>query len=354
MEAWNASEAWLLVGTPQSVTAFRCFPSDNLLADFTGIANYLYGDIKPNVPTKLHPMVPKLKDDVKTYIQTNTSFFLECPSLTGVEGCLVQDKAIPSAYAVTPNIVFNEIDHTDVDFKVAVVTNESKRFFDGAHIVLRNQASEVLVFMATNKDRLQSETVPYSLPVAYAMKGSSMTNEDLRYMLDILRLEFQKREIPILCEVFDGQWHNHITHDGNGKSVTKLGLRHKWQEISNYLKQKCLEILVNCCRVKPANIAILSVSKSLRNNGTVSTGNIRVDCKRICLGRITRKILTAQTNGGEEFSFPVMREIVTVCKHSRPDLFQNEIGFATCHGYADAPGTPDAGGKYSTTSRNCK
>ena len=345
IEAWKATEAWLLVGTPQSVTTFRCFPSTDLLSSFMGVADDLYGEIKPSVPTKLHTQVPALKENIKAYIKTNTSFFLECPSLTGEEGNLQQDMSIASAYAVAPNLVLEDIDHTDVDFKVAVVNSESKRFFDGGHTVLRNQASEVIVFMATNKDRKQSEGVPYSLPVAYGLKGSSMTNEDLRHMLNLLRLEFRKRSIPIICEVFDGQWHNHITHDASGRSLTKLGWRHKWQEISNFSKQKCIEKLVNCCRVKPANIQILSGTNALRNGGEVSTGNIKVECEikvptmHQPSRRIIRKILTAQTNGGDEFSFPVMREIITVCKHSRPDLFPDEIGFATCHRYADNPGT---------------
>ena len=340
IEAWKATEAWLLVGTPQSVTAFRCFPDNTLLSQLMEVADELYGNAKPNVPTKLHPMVPQLKENIRKYIQTHTSFFLECPSLTGEEGNLLQDKTIPSAYAVTPNTVFHEIDHSDVDFKVAVITNESKRLFDGAHTVLRNQASEVLVFMATNKDRIQSDTVPYSLPVAYAMKGSSMTNDDLRFMISRLRSELRKRKIPIICEVFDGQWHSYITHDNNGKSLTKLGWRHKWQEVSNYSKQKCLEILVNCCRVQPANIQIMSGSHTLKDDETMTTGNITVHCRKICLERYTRKILSTETTGGEGFTLPVMREIVTVCKHSRPDLFPHEIGFATCHTYADAPDTP--------------
>ena len=36
----------------------------------------------------------------------------------------------------------------------------------------------------------------------------------------------------------------------------------------------------------------------------------------------------------------IVQQIVTVCKHSRPDLFEKEIGYSTCHRYADTPGTP--------------
>ena len=44
--------------------------------------------------------------------------------------------------------------------------------------------------------------------------------------------------------------------------------------------------------------------------------------------------------GGTGFRVLVLKQFVTVCKHSRPDFFVNEIGFSTCHAYADEPGTP--------------
>ena len=55
---------------------------------------------------------------------------------------------------------------------------------------------------------------------------------------------------------------------------------------------------------------------------------------------IVTKTLTVGSRGGGEFCTPVLHQFVTVCKHSRPDLFPEEMNFSTCHAYADAPGMP--------------
>ena len=49
--------------------------------------------------------------------------------------------------------------------------------------------------MLTDKDRKQSKNVPYSYPVAYAMKGNSMTNKHLEFLVDKVRNELKERRI---------------------------------------------------------------------------------------------------------------------------------------------------------------
>ena len=55
---------------------------------------------------------------------------------------------------------------------------------------------------------------------------------------------------------------------------------------------------------------------------------------------IVTKTLTVGSRGGGEFCTPVLHQFVTVCKHSHPDLFPEEMNFSTCYAYADAPGMP--------------
>ena len=54
------------------------------------------------------------------------------------------------------------------------------------------------------------------------MKGASMTNSDLQYMVNKLRNTLLEKKIPVLCEAYDGQWHNHITQSSNGESLTRM------------------------------------------------------------------------------------------------------------------------------------
>ena len=102
MEAWESSELWLLCGTKQSVTLFQCYHDKRLLDNLLSTKNDLYGQEKPNIPTRLHPSVDNLKSQMKNYIQTNTIFKGEFPALTGEYGDVKESNVIPSAYGVTP------------------------------------------------------------------------------------------------------------------------------------------------------------------------------------------------------------------------------------------------------------
>ena len=335
-DVWSCTEGWLLVGTPESVTGFRFYYDKTTLEALLNTAEDLYRSVKPSVPVRLHPSTNCNKEKLKTYIGTHTSFFVQCASVTGEYGNLNPSTEIKSAYAVTPNMNLGPVQHNDVDFQIAVITSESQKLFQSAHTVLQNKVTEVVVFMAANKDRVQTNSTPYTFPVAYAMKGSSMSNYDLHYMVSQVKKEFEKRQIPILCEVYDGQWHNYITTDSDGNCLTKLAWRHKWQEVMSFSKQKCIDSMVGGCRLKPGDIELLNISKRMENNKQVTFENIKVMC---CImppvKNIVCKILTVTSEGGAGYQVPVLDKFVTVCKHSHPDLFPDKIGYSTCHSYAD-------------------
>ena len=90
---------------------------------------------------------------------------------------------------------------------------DAKCAFKQCHKVLHDPGSELLVFMLTDKDRKQANKAPYFYPVAYALKGASMTNSHLKFLVDTVRDELWQRNIPVPCKAYDGQWHKFITED---------------------------------------------------------------------------------------------------------------------------------------------
>ena len=104
--------------------------------------------------------------------------------------------------------------------------------------------------MLTDKDRKQQKNVPYSYPVAYAMKGNSMSNRILKNLVNEVRSQLAQRNIPVLCEVYDGQWHKYITESSEGCRLTKLYGRDNWNKYSLYSKDKCREELAHTSVVK--------------------------------------------------------------------------------------------------------
>ena len=86
-----------------------------------------------------------------------------------------------------------------------------------------------MVFMNSDKDRLHTNNVPNSAPMAYALKGKSMSTMDLRHLINTCRNKLLTRKIPILCEVYDGQWKNVVTFNEAGDPLT----------LSQLLKKSC-------------------------------------------------------------------------------------------------------------------
>ena len=68
-----------------------------------------------------------------------------------------------------------------------MLCDESRNLFQCIHDVLRLQATELLVFMINDKDRLQTDNVPNSIPLGYAWKGRCLSDADLRHLINSVR-----------------------------------------------------------------------------------------------------------------------------------------------------------------------
>ena len=180
-------------------------------------------------------------------------------------GNITVDPNFSSPYSPAPP-------RMQIDTTTESVSNMSKELsfsatsaFQECHQVLREPAKELLVFILTDKDRKQNKNVPYSFPVAYALKGSSMSNTHLQFLVDKIRNELRSRNIPVLCETYDGQWHKHITETRSGHRLTKFHGKELWNKVSNLSKDKCLEQIHQMSVVKKS-------SHELIRNCSLSTG----------------------------------------------------------------------------------
>ena len=88
-----------------------------------------------------------------------------------------------------------------------------------------------------------------------------MTNKHLEYLVKKVRNELLERKIPVMCEVYDGQWHKFITEDRKGNCLTKLHGRDNWNRVSNLSKDKCLEEINAVSSVKKSAQETISVLK---------------------------------------------------------------------------------------------
>ena len=78
---------------------------------------------------------------------------------------------------------------TDLNAKLSSLASTA---FKQSHEVLHEPGKELLVFMLMDKDRKQDKNIPYSYPVAYTLKGSSMTSCQLQYLVEKLWNELKE------------------------------------------------------------------------------------------------------------------------------------------------------------------
>ena len=177
---------------------------------------------------------------------------------------------------------------------------------------------EVLVFMLSDHNRHHEEFVPYSLPLGYAMKGKHLSNNELRFLVDECRRKLKERGIPILCEVYDGQWQNLCMTNKNGNPLTELRLvKNTWQRVSKMSKNKGLQELILGAKVKKRDLGMMEKSEHLLN-GCTTYHNLKIS-------RNADFSLDALSTGGLMFSEPAIKYIRSVTTKSRPDLWEESI-----------------------------
>ena len=250
MKAYKCSELWLVCSIQRSCTVISVTFDEDLWNSIWSLVIEFYDAEKPKMQTRVHPLNSELRLRINTFIKQHSQLICEVPTVTGEFGNVYLDPTFSSPFS--PNMPREKV-HLDINLiqsENKAISSESISAFNACHEVLWIPAKELLVFMLTNKDRKQNKHIPYSYPIVYAMKGSSMTNADLQYMVTKLRDVLYAKKIPVLCEAYDGQWHNHITQNSKGVHLTKMHGKFSWSHISKLSKDKCIEELSTHCIVK--------------------------------------------------------------------------------------------------------
>ena len=140
-------------------------------------------------------------------------------------------------------------------------TEECSLLFKRMHEVMREQACELILFVISDKDCLQDDLSPTSGPVVFALKGSCLSNKQLHHLIDTVRDECKRRQIPILVECYDGQWQLTVMTTESGYPLNKLRLAYStWSRVGKMSKQHLLEEILSTNKVKCADMDLLMLS----------------------------------------------------------------------------------------------
>ena len=308
MKAYGCEELWLVCSTAISASVISYQFDNDLWMSFWNLAWKLYSAESPNIPTKLDESIKQLKLDISSSKQRCSKLLCEVPTVTGEYGNITVDLNLSSPYSPAPGHI--EIHSTSEQLSIMSenLSVNAASSFQECHQVLRDPGKELLVFMLTDKDRKQHKDIPYSYPIAYALKGSCMTNSHLDFMVSKVHSELQKRSIPILCETYDGQWHKFITEDHFSRRLTKLHGKETWNKFANMSKDKCIEHINQISVVKKSTLEKITNTTLPRSHGILFPG-IRIE-----KGKSNELFIQSEQRK--------MGNLRSVHYTSRPDLFE--------------------------------
>ena len=221
MKAYNCPELIFTSWTEQSMTVFLARFCNELWEECFQELCLLYDVPQPKRPTRVSAFAKNLKQSVADFVKNNTVLLGEFPSMTTRQMSQPEDEISGMSAYIYPkrtgvadrNSRKNVQDAIDVLFA-------TKSWIQRTYHLLRNVASEILVFMANDLDRSFNSELNNAHPLAYAMKGPSMSVEVLRNMMNHLIDECESNGIQIVATASDGQWHGYSIRDKTGNPLT--------------------------------------------------------------------------------------------------------------------------------------
>lgn len=219
MAAMRTEELIYLSWTEESSTAFRVTFDEELWNLITEEAVYLYSGNSPKRPTRKTDRSKIIKSRLTTFKEENTELLCEVKSIKATASNL--SKTHEQTPFVFPIPEIKETSELDINEIIA----ETKSVFKEAYDVCRKKATEVLVWLASDSDRVWNPEIPHALPVSYAMKGYSLSTKVMRSMHSEVLQACHDKGITIDCSCFDGQWLRLAVRDEQDRPLTLLQLQ---------------------------------------------------------------------------------------------------------------------------------
>ena len=106
-----------------------------------------------------------------------------------------------------------------------------------------------MAFVISDMDRIHDGEHPNQIPIAYALKGYSLSTEQLREMIDVQN-KCKAEGIDVLCEATDGQWARNCMRSKEGKPLTCIQYQKDvWNKFCRNSKVVLLETLMGYSKV---------------------------------------------------------------------------------------------------------
>ena len=219
MAAYAAEHVLFCSVTNESIVFIRITNDAELWDKLYSLAEKLYREDKPHCPTCINIENKDLFSKLKIFITQNTRLLCELPCIKG-ETIIGMSCQNDFPFCDTPDLNIVPICSADLMKTTLIAAEECVLMLKRINTILRVEATEALMFIITNSDRLGSGGMSTSLPLAYALKGNSLNNAQLRYLINKCRNILKERNIKVLVECYDGQWHKTVVYSQDGEPLT--------------------------------------------------------------------------------------------------------------------------------------
>lgn len=91
--------------------------------------------------------------------------------------------------------------------------------------ICRTSATEILMFKANDLDRKFHMEMNNAHPIAYALKGSSLSNEVFGKMVEYVINKCEENGLSVIVTATDGQWHRFGVRNSQDKPLTVYQLQ---------------------------------------------------------------------------------------------------------------------------------
>ena len=230
LAAYKATELWLVCFTVAAVSIIICMFDVSLWTDIMLIVEDLFKGEKVRPPCKLHPLVKVLKEKIRVYTSKRCQLLIEVPLFWGETGPLTSSHYLSPYYPAEP-VLYQNVNFKQLSEDLQVKKVKGTLIINESHEILWQIVWEAVFFMIAMKDHFQSDSTPNAMPLAYALKGTSVNNDQAWLMIKMVK-KLYECQIPVLCYSFNGQWRNCVMQEGN--LLTHL---HGWHQLEDWNKE---------------------------------------------------------------------------------------------------------------------
>ena len=130
----------------------------------------------------------------------------------------------------------------DINDSIFAACKMSSSLIRKSHQLERHKATELLLFVATDTNRMFCIDKPTSIPVAFALKGRSICTMTAQKPINQVQDKMKEQQIPILCECMDGQWAGIVFRDEETRPLTVYELqRDATKKFGRMSKDQCIQ-----------------------------------------------------------------------------------------------------------------